>query len=629
MRFGALKTEGGTAINVTAYGAVGNGTADDTTAIQAALGALGANGGGVFFPAGTYKVTTELTTAAGKNVALFGEGPHASKISGATMGAGTTILTTTGGGVRGDILADIQIVGPGIGSTTTGVKPYTGTSFRNVLILNCGTGIDLANHNGISLDPSVEFRACGVGTSVSGTGNMHNLAARYLLCTKGVVIDAHRVNLNGAWFEGCTTREIEIQDARGVTIADAWIEHSRADAAIYCNPGSASYLAPFNIQIIRSHFNLSSATSFLRINQAGLVRVADNVFSNDAAANILVDNWIEELQLERNYAEADDTESDRNVRVPISISGAGRVMRMSAPPDLSSGFGDSPFLPVGGYAWSAGANLLTDSGYEVSVNATAAGAAAPTVTWDTDPNLGSKNLKAEFPAAASSSANYVRDDRSFNATSGDWYTIEFSAKASERFRAFAVRLFIAGAFEDNPMAFIELGTTYRRYRMLWKAAATGVAKIAFYKNVATTNAITLYVDDIAVYAGGVPIPYVPGVTASIAKGTTAIYKGLVGDSLEIDGALDHDGTTAGFFGTAPITKPSAYTQTYATADKTLAAYTPDAESAAYTGALDGEAKLADLNALRVAYENLRAFTEDLAQHHNSLLDDLQALGLVG
>lgn len=83
----------------------------------------------------------------------------------------------------------------------------------------------------------------------------------------------------------------------------------------------------------------------------------------------------------------------------------------------------------------------------------------------------------------------------------------------------------------------------------------------------------------------------------------------------------------GWFGATPVARPAAYTQTYSTADRTLSAYTSDPESSAYTGAADGEAKLADLNALRVAYENLRAFTEDLAQLVNAMLDDDQAYGL--
>ena len=73
---------------------------------------------------------------------------------------------------------------------------------------------------------------------------------------------------------------------------------------------------------------------------------------------------------------------------------------------------------------------------------------------------------------------------------------------------------------------------------------------------------------------------------------------------------------------------AGYVNTYSTADKTLGAYTADVENVAYTGAADSEAKLADLNALRVAYENLRAFTEDLAQQHNALIADLKRLGLI-
>jgi hypothetical protein len=44
-----------------AYGAVGDGTTDDTTAIQNAINAVPATGGTVFFPASTYKHTTALT----------------------------------------------------------------------------------------------------------------------------------------------------------------------------------------------------------------------------------------------------------------------------------------------------------------------------------------------------------------------------------------------------------------------------------------------------------------------------------------------------------------------------------------------------------------------------------------
>lgn len=50
-------------LNVQTYGATGNGTTDDTTAIKNALAALPANGGTIYFPAGQYLITSTLTVA--------------------------------------------------------------------------------------------------------------------------------------------------------------------------------------------------------------------------------------------------------------------------------------------------------------------------------------------------------------------------------------------------------------------------------------------------------------------------------------------------------------------------------------------------------------------------------------
>lgn len=61
------------ATNVKNYGATGNGTTDDTVAIQTAVNEVVADGGGtVFFPAGTYRVAGEITLDSG--VTLQGQG---------------------------------------------------------------------------------------------------------------------------------------------------------------------------------------------------------------------------------------------------------------------------------------------------------------------------------------------------------------------------------------------------------------------------------------------------------------------------------------------------------------------------------------------------------------------------
>lgn len=56
----SLLDKGGSLFNVKSFGAVGNGTTDDTSAINAALSAASGPSGTVYFPAGTYLATAQL-----------------------------------------------------------------------------------------------------------------------------------------------------------------------------------------------------------------------------------------------------------------------------------------------------------------------------------------------------------------------------------------------------------------------------------------------------------------------------------------------------------------------------------------------------------------------------------------
>ena len=62
----------GAPVNVKDYGAVGDGSADDTVAVQAAITAVATTGQGLYIPAGTYKITAVLSTAGHLN--MFGDG---------------------------------------------------------------------------------------------------------------------------------------------------------------------------------------------------------------------------------------------------------------------------------------------------------------------------------------------------------------------------------------------------------------------------------------------------------------------------------------------------------------------------------------------------------------------------
>lgn len=107
--------------NVKDYGALGNGVADDTTAINAALAACVAAGGGrVYFPKGRYLVssTIAITTS---NVYLVGDGMYLSTIY-RTGDYGNTV-TFTGNSGTGAPLSNLGVIDIGFesgGLTTSG-----------------------------------------------------------------------------------------------------------------------------------------------------------------------------------------------------------------------------------------------------------------------------------------------------------------------------------------------------------------------------------------------------------------------------------------------------------------------------------------------------------------------------
>lgn len=86
----------------------------------------------------------------------------------------------------------------------------------------------------------------------------------------------------------------------------------------------------------------------------------------------------------------------------------------------------------------------------------------------------------------------------------------------------------------------------------------------------------------------------------------------------------------GFYNVTPIVQPSAYTQTYSTADKTHAASTFAAvsETAATTTLPFGYTTAAQADAIPRELNDLADDVTDLKNLVNSLIDDLQALGLV-
>ncbi len=87
-----IRDKGGEVFNVKAYGATGDGTTDDTTAIGSAITALGSTGGVLYFPPGNYKFST-LTISVNGTI-LRGAGRGATTLSTTTVGG--TAITLSG-----------------------------------------------------------------------------------------------------------------------------------------------------------------------------------------------------------------------------------------------------------------------------------------------------------------------------------------------------------------------------------------------------------------------------------------------------------------------------------------------------------------------------------------------------
>lgn len=121
-----------------AYGAKGDGATDDAAAIQAAIDAAQAAGGGiVFFPAGTYRITVALTWKEG--VWLLGAGPGNSIIKQASTGINVfDVLAAGGAKSTADVMQGLTI--GATAATSVAVIDAAAATSRTIEIRNCEIG---------------------------------------------------------------------------------------------------------------------------------------------------------------------------------------------------------------------------------------------------------------------------------------------------------------------------------------------------------------------------------------------------------------------------------------------------------------------------------------------------------
>lgn len=160
-------TVGAVEYNVKDYGAVGNGVADDTTALQAAINAANAAGGGtVRIPAGNYKISAALTLYS--NITLLGVGDSVTQITQSVTN--THILV--GDNLDYIVIRSLRLKGTGSG-TGEGIALTTELAFslfEDITVTDCGsTGIDIAQPYVTAFNKVISRFNGGAGMYLHGT----------------------------------------------------------------------------------------------------------------------------------------------------------------------------------------------------------------------------------------------------------------------------------------------------------------------------------------------------------------------------------------------------------------------------------------------------------------------------
>lgn len=127
-------------VSVKDFGAVGDGTTDDTVAIQAALNA--STNKTLIFPAGTYKITATLNVP--RYCTVRGSSCFASIINGTALGASVPMLYVYGNQFE---VSDLQFLGSNTQIGISTLNGYLGL-YTNLYFINCSTGMLLDEAGG-------------------------------------------------------------------------------------------------------------------------------------------------------------------------------------------------------------------------------------------------------------------------------------------------------------------------------------------------------------------------------------------------------------------------------------------------------------------------------------------------
>lgn len=234
----------GSPINVLNYGAVGDATNDDTSAIQAAITAN--PGRRIFFPKGSYKITSPITISQPSTI-LFGEGPRTSNV--VNFGTGDAFLfknlSLPGGGLYGCGMNNMAVLRYGHQPAGSAVHLYDTSSF---VLENVSLSEHFINYllEGAKQTRSVNFSCYGGSSFTGGSGSAHIKLAPLPTYVSPNFIDAGWINLFDTFILSASL------------IVDSCIHITGGDEMKFCNAyvsGAKVAHALLDRQVVNVPFN--------------------------------------------------------------------------------------------------------------------------------------------------------------------------------------------------------------------------------------------------------------------------------------------------------------------------------------------------------------------------------------
>lgn len=234
---------GGPWIDVRAYGAVGDGTTDDTAAVQSAIDYCNTNSlGTLYFPTGTYVVNAPLVVTQTR-FNIIGSNMWRTAIVTGESWSGSKIIDCTGNkswlSVR-----DLYIRGPeAAAGSPIGIyfDITVSVELKNVLFRRCGTAIDVDGNTCLRLD------------NVYTTGNYAGceLAGLRSVCATNCVFEASTTiglwmsnvvgsSFHNLWFEQNGTYGLYAVNCRNNTFTGGYWSHDGTQDNIYFDSNAAN-----------------------------------------------------------------------------------------------------------------------------------------------------------------------------------------------------------------------------------------------------------------------------------------------------------------------------------------------------------------------------------------------------